>query len=681
MDPERLLDDLNEPQRAAVTSEAAPLCILAGAGSGKTRVITRRIGHRVITGSADPRHVLALTFTRKAAGELNSRLRALGLRDTVAAGTFHSIAYAQLRSRWADHGIKPPDLLERKVGFVAKLTPAKVQAVDIVGEIEWAKARRIAPDGYVNAAAQASRNPPADPHVVADCYARYEETKRHRRMVDFDDLLRLAIRDLTNDPEFAAAQRWRFRHLFVDEFQDVNQLQFDLLRAWLGDRLDLCVVGDPNQAIYAWNGADARYLSELSRWYPGCEHVELADNYRSSPQILAAANAVLAPARPASSPLRANRGDGPLPVVSRHSTDTDEANAVARAIRDRRRPGGRWSSQAVLVRTNAQGALIAEALQSAGIPHRLRGGKALLDQAEVKTALAGLRRNRGPFAAAIADLAATIDETDVEPGAAEGDSSEAVAERRANLEMLVRLAEDYQRIDPQPAATGFVEWLRATVSSDAPDRDAVDITTFHAAKGLEWPTVHLAGLEAGLVPIGHARTDAALAEERRLFYVAVTRAEHELVCTWAQQRTFGRRTASREPSPYLDAIELAASASTAAGATADWSSYIRAGRAKLATAPDRGAPRSARSRRRGRGAPEELDPAEAEMFEALRSWRAVRAKAANVPAYVIFNDATLAAIASSKPRTPRELLSLPGIGPVKVERHGTDLLAVVDQHR
>jgi DNA helicase II / ATP-dependent DNA helicase PcrA len=680
VDPARLLDDLNPAQHAAVTSAAAPLCILAGAGSGKTRVLTRRIGYRVATSSADPRHVLALTFTRKAAGELNTRLRALGLRDTVAAGTFHSVAYAQLRSRWADRNITPPTLLDRKVGFVARLAPARVQAVDVVGEIEWAKARRIPPESYVDEAERATRTPPVDPYDVARIYADYEDAKQRRRMVDFDDLLRLAIRDLTDDREFAAAQRWRFRHLFVDEFQDVNQLQFDLLRSWLGERTDLCVVGDPNQAIYAWNGADARYLGDLGRWFPGVELVELADNYRSSPQILAAANAVLAPSRPRSSPLRANRPDGALPVINAYPADSAEAAGVARNIRDRHAPGSQWSSQAVLVRTNAQGLLIAEALQAAGIPHRVRGGTALLDQAEVKTALSGLRRHHGPFSAAVADLAATIDGSDdtTDASGPVGDTSDAVAERRANLEMLVRLADDYQRIDPAPSASAFVEWLRATVSSEEPDRDAVDITTFHAAKGLEWPVVHLAGLEQGLVPIGHAKTDAALAEERRLFYVAVTRAERELVCSWAQQRTFGQRTRAREPSPYLHAFEVAAAATTGASrATPDWPAFIRADRARLAaTTPPKGARQA--GRRRGTGP--DLGPADLAVFEALKAWRATKARAANVPAYVIFNDATLVAIAESRPGTPRDLLALPGIGPVKVERHGPEVLAVVAEH-
>jgi DNA helicase II / ATP-dependent DNA helicase PcrA len=679
MDPARLLDDLNDAQRAAVTSTARPLCILAGAGSGKTRVLTRRIGHRVATGDADPRHVLALTFTRKAAGELNTRLRALGLRDSVAAGTFHSVAYAQLRARWVDRGVTPPELLDRKVGFVGGLIPRRAQAVDVVGEIEWAKARRIAPDRYVAEAAAAERTPPIDAYDVARYYEAYEEAKRRRRMVDFDDLLGLAIRDLTTDPEFAAAQRWRFRHLFVDEFQDVNPLQFDLLGAWLGERLDLCVVGDPNQAIYAWNGADPRYLTHLEHWFPTVERVELLDNYRSSPQILAAANALLASSRSRSSLLRANRPAGPSPTIASHPTDTDEATAIARALRDRHTPGSRWSSQAVLVRTNAQGLLIAEALQTAGIPHRVRGGAALLDQPEIRTALANLRRHRGPFHGAVADLAVSLGErpdaaADPDGSPTTGDTSDAVAQRHANLEMLVRLADDYQRIDPAPSASAFVEWLRTTISSEDPDRDAVDITTFHAAKGLEWPIVHVAGLEQGLVPIGHAKTASALAEERRLFYVALTRAEHELVCTWAEQRTFGQRSRPRDPSPYLEA--LAHAAGQGDDVPADWRAFLRAERAKLAAAgPGRGG-----GARRSRQSPPELSPDDQAVFDALKQWRATKARAANVPAYVIFNDATLAAIASKRPSSPQQLLTLPGIGPVKVERHGPEVLSVVAEH-
>jgi len=269
----RLLEGLDPAQLAAVTTPAQPLCILAGAGSGKTRVLTRRIAHRALTGTLDPRRALALTFSRRAAGELRQRLGSLGLRDTPTAGTFHAIAYAQLRSYWEAAGTREPALLDRKGRMVARLLPAggKLRVGDVATEIEWAKARLIAPDDYEAAAVAERRVVPADPATIADLYRRYEDEKRHRGVVDFDDLLARAADALERDASFAAAQRWRFQHLFVDEYQDVNALQHRLLRAWLGDRTDLCVVGDPNQAIYRWNGADASFLSGFPEEFPDGE--------------------------------------------------------------------------------------------------------------------------------------------------------------------------------------------------------------------------------------------------------------------------------------------------------------------------------------------------------------------------------------------------------------------------
>jgi DNA helicase II / ATP-dependent DNA helicase PcrA len=652
VDAERLLDGLNDEQRRAVTSTGRPLCILAGAGSGKTRVLTRRIAYRVATGETEARHVLALTFTRKAAGELNHRLRSLGLRDSVAAGTFHAVAYAQLRARWADRNIRPPTLLDRKLGLVARLLPSSaarkgIPAIDVVNEIEWAKARTITPGEYPQAAAQAGRRPALEPNTVAEVFDRYEREKRTRRLVDFDDLLRLCTRDLTDDREFAGSQRWRFRHLFVDEFQDVNPLQARLLDAWLGDRLDLCVVGDPAQAIYGWNGADAGFLHDLAGRHPSTEMVRLTTNYRSSPQILAVANTVLADAiRTGDAPagaLRPSRPSGPEPRVSRHDDDREEARAVARAARDLHRPGGRWSDQAVLVRTHAQTALIEEALHAAQVPFRVRGRSGLLDQAEVRATLKQIERATD-FSAALADI---------EVGADEAPD----AERAANLAALVRLAHDYAGIDGQPTVVGFLAWLTTTIS-EQPDRegDAVEIATFHSAKGLEWNVVHLAGLEQGLVPIGHARTRGALAEERRLFYVAVTRASHELRIYHAQHRTFGTKTVRREPSPYLEAVELAV------------------GRGRSERRP--GGRRRSSERRRPPSPPGGLQPSD-DVLSALRTWRSRQARAADVPAYVIFHDRTLEALATTRPRTRDELLALPGLGPVKVSRYGDELLGLV----
>ena len=477
----RLLEGLNERQRAAVEAPETPLCIRAGAGTGKTRVLTRRIAYQAHIGAIDPNRTLALTFTRKAGDELRHRLARLGLRDSMSAGTFHRAAFAQLRTRWAERGVRPPELLQDKRGLVARvarqaeLRLARAELTDAITEIEWAKARRIPPEGYGEAASRLHRWSALGPAVVGNLYERYEKEKTKRRVVDFDDLLILALRDLNDDPDYAEARRWKFQHLFVDEFQDVNQLQFHLLRTWLGDRSDLCAVGDPNQAIYSWNGADSDYIERFSHWFPGAEVLDLVDNYRSTPQILAAGRAVL-PAGAAS--LTAHCLDGPRPTVTTHADDTDEAAAIARSLRDAKGPEIAWSSMAVLTRTNAQTAKLTVALRRAEIPYRVR-----------------------------IDVHRNEDDTD--------------------------------RSLPNGA-------------------DGVDVATFHAAKGLEWPIVHLAGLEQGLVPISQARTPAEIAEEQRLLYVAITRAERELHCHWAAERTFGDRTVARTPSPYLNSILSAA---------------------------------------------------------------------------------------------------------------------------
>jgi DNA helicase-2/ATP-dependent DNA helicase PcrA len=652
-----LLEGLTDDQRQAVTTPGSPLRILAGAGSGKTRVLTRRIAHRVATGSADPRRVLALTFTRKAAGELTERLAVLGLREQVVAGTFHAIAWAQLRRHWEDRREAAPTLLDRKVGLVARVLPrevrnASVKPLDFVGEIEWAKARRIRPAGYGQAAADHDRRPPAGVEVVAEVFRRYEALKDERRMLDFDDLLDRCLTLLTDEPEFAATQRWRFRHLFVDEFQDVNPLQHALLRAWLGDRTDLCVVGDPNQAIYAWNGADAGYLTRFTDRFPSAETVALTQNFRSSPQIIEAANAVLVGGVSRKQALHATRADGPVPSVTAFPDDEGEAKGIARAVQRAHQPGAGWSSQAVLVRTNAQTALIATALKRLGIPARVRGGGALTQQPAVRDALKDMRSEHRPLAAVLADL--ELDAADDE------DDSPSAAERRADLLALVRMGHDYAAADSDPNVAGFVAWLAAAGAEEPAGRgDAVEITTFHAAKGLEWSVVHLAGLEVGLAPISFAKTDESLDEERRLMHVAITRAQRELHCSWAERRTFGTRTSRRSPSPYLDAIQRAASGQPPA-------------------APAERPRRAPRTRRSGpTPARPDLTPADRSLIDQLKRWRSSTAKTTGVPAFVVFHDRTLEALATARPGDRAALLAVPGIGPAKAERYGDEVLALV----
>lgn len=682
-----LLDGLNPAQSAAVTSAARPLGILAGAGSGKTRVLTRRIAYRVAEGSADPARVLALTFTRKAAGELSRRLGRLGVRERIATGTFHAIAYAQLRQWWDDTGQRPPQLAQSKMRIVAPLVTARrsngVQPVDVVSEIEWAKARLITPEAYTGEVSRLERKPPLGVEAMADVYARYEEEKRKRGVVDFDDLLVRCVHALESDKEFATRQRWRFRHLFVDEFQDVNPAQYRLLEGWLGverdafttEPVDLCVVGDPNQAIYAWNGADPTFLTRFSTRFPKAEIVRLDDNYRSTPQILTVADAVLGLGQRDSRPLRANRSDGPIPTVTGYASDVDEARAIARAVRDHHSPRVPWKHMAVLMRTNAQALLFEEAFRAAGIPLRVRGGGMFLQQAEVKSALEELRHApaSSPFQSRVSDL---------EEIAAEAESKgtvgpEGTNERAANLDGLVRLAHEYIAIEPTGTTSGFLQWINGVITSryDEPDQggNLVEIATFHRAKGLEWPIVFVAGLERGYVPIGQADHQDAWDEERRLLYVAVTRAEEELHCSWARTRTFGSRTTNRNESPWVANIE-AARASLADPSQGDWQAQLRAQRERLSAAKAAGVP----GIRGTKGAAIEVGArADPSVLEALKKWRANEARASGMPAFVICHDTTLAAVAEARPADRAGLLALPGMGPVKVGRYGDGLLAVV----
>lgn len=597
---DRLLDGLTEDQRRAVTVNVATLRILAGAGSGKTRVLTHRIAHQAHGGVLDPARTVALTFTRKAAGELRRRLRSLGLSDDVAAGTFHAQAYAQLRTRWRDQGVRPPELLDRRGRVLGRLIPTGLPRPDrvaIAAEIDWATAQRITPERYIEVADRAGRRPPVRVAQVAEIYDAFVTAKQRRRLVDFDDLLELCIRD-SADPDRAAAQHWRVRHLFVDEFQDVNRLQFDLLRAWRGPASTLCIVGDPNQAIYGWNGADARYLTQIEQFFPDVETVQLRDNFRSTPQILAAAAAVGG----ARARLVAHRRDGPPPTVTQCTDEQHEAETVARRIRDRRNPGSSWSSQAVLVRTNAQTAAIASALARAQIPFRVRDGAGLLEDPLVVRRLAEIERSRTPLRVAFDDLrldAAVLGgsptDDDADPadeiddhvsetpdgpernkaggadGGRRGDggatafaatadrAGHGAADPAAALAALAALAEEQLVVDPEATGAGFVAWVRATLGGETAGvgREGVEIATFHAAKGLEWRVVHLAGIEDGLVPIGRATTDAAREEERRLFYVALTRAHDEVHCTWAASRRFGNRTVERQASPMLAQMSMA----------------------------------------------------------------------------------------------------------------------------
>jgi DNA helicase II / ATP-dependent DNA helicase PcrA len=644
-----------------VTAPPGLVVVLAGAGSGKTRVPTRRIGHRVATGEIDPRRVLALTFTRKAAGELRGRLRRLGLRDDVVAGTFHGVALTQLRQRWAERGVTPPTILDRKYRLIAQLIGRRrgVDPLDVVAEVEWARARSIEPEDYGRAARDAGRTSPLPDHDLSELLVRYQAEKRRRRVVDFDDLLELAARDLERDPDYAAAVRWRHRHLLVDEFQDVNPLQHRLLEAWRGERDDLFVVGDPNQAIYGWNGADPSLLASLRR-RPGTTVVRLVENHRSTPQILQAAAAAL---DRDDGRLVARRPDGPLPRLWGHPSDTAEAAEVAGRVRAAKSVTDRWADQAVLTRTNAQLVPIERALAAAGIPCRIRGGSGPLATPEVRDEVRQLVRPGADLLVAVAALDERVSEPDDGATAAELD-------RRANVAALARLVHEYLSVDPDPSGPGLAAWLATLDGSEVDtDADAVELTTFHGAKGLEWPVVHVAGVEAGYVPISHARTGAQRAEERRLLYVALTRAERELHLSWSTARTFGAATRRRQPSPWLAEID-AALARMEPGRGVDWRAQLARTRAMTDPGP------SAASGRPATASPDDRS----ELEGSLRRWRAVRARAARVAPEAILSDAALAAIVAARPRASAELASVDGVGKLKTARFGVELLAMLERH-
>jgi DNA helicase-2/ATP-dependent DNA helicase PcrA len=580
----RLLAGCDPDQRDAITTEARPLCVLAAAGSGKTRVLTRRIAWRVNEASASASSVLALTFTRKAASELRGRLSQLGLAQPATAGTFHAIALSELRRLASERNCRPPVVIASKARLLATAagdTFARDRTVlaNLAFEIEWAQARCLTPRDYARSAgpnrlpAATGRSTQLEPDVVAEVWKRYEREKHKRGVLDFDDLLLRCASELENDPDFAASARWRFRHIFVDEYQDVNPAQVRLLEAWLGDNDDLCVVGDPDQAIYAWNGSDPRALIDFPLRYPKARVVRLGTNYRSAEAVLAVASSVLAndaaierdatkrgyvtdgSALHAFMPSSGSLRTGPTPrSTTAYETDLEEARGVVSELKRARDPGAPWSSIAVLARTNAQLVLFEQELRASSIPFRGGAGRSFLSRPSVREALARLA---GPSGAPnfhtwleelspADDIDLDSDDQELKPSPADEDLAE-----------LANLALEYLQADSCPNASGFVPWLEASLRSDpgALGADAVDLLSFHRSKGLEWRVVFVTGLEDGLVPIAHARTQDALAEERRLLYVACTRAIDDLRCSWARERSFGNRRSARKPSPYLAAIE------------------------------------------------------------------------------------------------------------------------------
>ena len=625
MDLDALLRGLDTDQRAAVSCAESPLAIVAAAGSGKTTVLTRRIAYRVAT---DPdvaaQHVLALTFTNQAASELRRRLRHVGLRERIEAGTFHAVALRLLRQRAIDTDQRLPVVASdrfRLINEALRLVGSKADPTVVLNELDWTRARQLSPAESLTAAKRVGRRFSLEPTefiAVADAYVTI---KTRRGVVDFDDLLERCLGALNTDRQWAAGIRWRFRHLFVDESQDLNPLQHSLLEAIRDGRPDLCLVGDPRQAIFGFNGADPAIMNNVEQLYPGITIVRLTRNYRCTPQIIDAARGVLR---------RADQSDDSVAVPVdgvgvRVVGETDEAAeniAVGRILRDIVGSQQTWRSCAVLARTTAQLNALNTALVRAGVP----------------TSLQGRADARREFGAALGEAYACRTHADLGAWAERVTSDTSVDPTRS------RVAEAADRFVAQGTGMTFRAWVELhspfdDLNNAEPD-DAVDLLTLHAAKGREWQTVIIVGTEQGLIPHSTATSRTQRDEEARLLYVACTRAREQLILTWAAQRN-GRKT---QPSPLIGDI-------------------VTRNEEPVGAPP---------ARARTRVAP---DP----VYAALVAWRSNAAKAAQVTPSAICSDESLRAVARVRPSTIAEIVAITDLGPVSAARIAPRMLDVLSR--
>ena len=634
VDLDAIVADLDADQLAAVTSESRLVAVIAGAGSGKTRVLTRRIMYRIANGTADARHTLALTFTREAAGEMRKRLLRSGLREHVEAGTFHSVMLGVLKQRWADTDRRALTVVSDRRRLVGDAIDAsdRRSLSAYLAEIDWASARGIDAGTYPSAARRSQRHPSPGIDRCAAAYTAFQTLKRRRGIIDFDDVLAHTIRDLRRDTDFADSVRWRFRHLLVDEAQDLNPLQHTIVDLLRDGRDDLCLVGDPAQAIYGFNGADPTLLVDVETRFPGIEIIRLPVNHRSTPQIVATGVHVLA-ASDQPTMLVSDRADGPVVERFVADDDADEIRFVNQFIRRCDPNLVRTGEVAILARTNAQLGGFADALGRAGVAVRrsaTASGSPLQVVVRQAAALGSASRLRG-WAHDIIDEPpppASLRPLHTESGSADDDTP---VERRVATAVL-----DFLREQPLGDGATFRAWVATTNPFDDASTDGVDLLTFHAAKGREWHTVVVTGVESSLVPHKSASTAAGKAEEGRLLYVAVTRATDRLLVTLAQRRGGYART----PSPFITDLDL--------------------------TEPPPAPPPRDRVRAR-------VDP----VVTALRTWRDDAARRADVLPVQLCSDRDLASIARTRPTSAEELAEVTSFGAMTAERLAPQILAVV----
>jgi DNA helicase-2/ATP-dependent DNA helicase PcrA len=689
-----VLDGLDPEQRAVATALHGPVCVLAGAGTGKTRAITHRIAYGVRAGILQPASVLAVTFTARAAGEMRGRLRQLGAGG-VQARTFHSAALRQLQYFWPRAiGGEMPRLLERKVQLVAeagarcRIRLDRNELRDVTGEIEWCKVTQTVPEEYAAAAAKTGRDVPRDAAEVAKIYTTYEQLKRDRGVIDFEDVLLLTVGVLQDRPDVADTVRSQYQHFVVDEYQDVSPLQQRLLELWLGGRDDLCVVGDASQTIYSFTGATPDYLLGFRSRHPDATVVKLVRDYRSTPQVVGLANGLLGQARGQAAAHRleliSQREAGPEPVYTEYSDEPAEAEGAARRIKDLIASGVRPSEIAVLYRINAQSEVYEQALADAGVPYQLRGAERFFERPEVREAgllLRGAARASTDPSEADNTLPQQVRAVLSSRGwASEPPSgSGAVRDRWESLAALVRLSEDFAAARQDATLSDFVAELDERASAQhAPTVEGVTLGSLHAAKGLEWDAVFLVGLTEGTLPITYAKTDEQVEEERRLLYVGVTRARLHLSLSWALSRSPGGR-GGRKPSRFLDGLRPGSAPRGARGAAGSGGVERGSGGRKrrgpvLCRVCGRTLSEAGEIKlMRCEDCPSDLDEA---LYERLRGWRVEQAKTLGQPAYCVFTDKTLLAIAEVRPSGEAELSQIAGVGARKLDKFGADVLAL-----
>ena len=536
---DEILAALDPDQRAVALASRGPVCVIAGAGTGKTRAITHRIAYAAAIGTMDPAKVLALTFTAKAAGEMRARLRSLGV-PTVAARTIHSAALKQLLYFWPSvFGGRTPDLMTTKTGFITeainraglsdsvRVTNRELMR-DIASEIEWAKVSQVAPSDYIDEISKRMQKPRVLPEQMVQIYTAYESVKKQELAIDFEDVLLLCAAMLEEEREVRERVQDQYRYFTIDEYQDVSPVQQRLINAWLGKRNDICVVGDPAQTIYSFAGATPVFLNTFTQRFPDAEVIRLSTGYRSTPEITFAANALLRHGSMGQE-LVAQNDHGSAPSVVGYADEAAEVNGVLSEITELLTAGTPPHEVAILARTNSQLKSVERAMQKVNLPYQVRSTERFFDRKEVRDFLSEVRK-----ASVIpAEGQGWIDElrTLAQPYLT-GEAIDGIAA----LLHLARELDDDDNFSPK-TLRGYLREVEDRVQqNNPPTMPGVTLATLHAAKGLEWERVFLIGASEGQLPV----SDASIDEERRLFYVGITRAKADLHISYR-----------KNPSPFL----------------------------------------------------------------------------------------------------------------------------------